>query len=131
MKSDANVVPTVLLKQIAIVNAALTNMEGARFLIVLPDGTSFGNNLVEAKPTTTKRRVSRHKRGTFSSIYRTLISDNAKVGDVITIKVPDGMCVETMRSSAQHYAAKLWGGGGACISYVNHDKHHVELLRSA
>ena len=122
-------IPNIVMKQIALVDAMLSGMKDARFLIVLPDGSSYGQNLIEhQQEKTSKKQI---ERGSLSKIYKPLITDRVKVGEVIVINCNETTCIKSMRSSAQAYATKIWGGNGSCISCADHKARRVELMRSA
>lgn len=93
-----------------------------KYKIVLPEGTYYTNMTVEED-----RAKSKKKQVNFTPIYKDAIT-NIKVGEVITIDVPENISVERIRSIV---AAQMYGryGAGAHISTV--DGRKIEVLRLA
>jgi len=110
------------------INQALRilNAVGAKYKIIMPDATEYGE-LIIAKPEVKKyRRTLRHPRGTFSAFLAPLF-ENMKIGDVKQIPFGE-FKPEHLRSAATAYANHLWGPGSHTSTVT---KHHVELMRIA
>lgn len=102
--------------------ALLTALK-ADFKIILPTGEEYGNlEVVRPKERT---RVQMNKRGSLSAVYLPII-ESMKVGDVMTVPVPEHLVAEHVRGAMAAYVSKNWGVGSAktCIN-----ENAVEILR--
>ncbi len=122
-------ISTLVLKQIHLVTAMLSKLDGAQFKIILPDGQSFGELAVAPAPTARKARQPRHPHGSLRALYLPHIQ-SLTLGDVAVIPVPPDIPLEHVRSSLCAYASTTWGLD-TYTSTLNHSSHSIELLRTA
>ena len=125
-------VPSLVIKQVRLVDAMLTKLEGARFKIVLPDGSEFTHNLEEAPPPKEAKRregyTFTYPRGTLHAIYQPLIQ-NLKLGELVEIAPPEGIDVDHLRAAAAGWASKNWGTG-CHTSEVSERTGHITFMRT-
>jgi hypothetical protein len=121
-------IPQLVIKQCDLVAAMLNKIPGARFRIVLPDGSLFQKDMEEAPPQSGVRRKRAHSPGELMPHYRSAV-EAMNVGDVVTLSTPDGCEIETLRGCACSLAVRLWGKG-AHVSMINREKNTIEVMRT-
>lgn len=99
----------------------LTNL-GCDIKIISPEGYEYGD-LVVAPKKPVKKSVD--VRGVVD--YRAII-DNLGVGQSSIIALPDGLPMQSLRSSVSSRCAKLFGTGATTSSLTN-DGKGLEVLR--
>lgn len=104
----------------------LLNALGAKYKIILPDATEYGELIVAKEEPKKMRRKLRYPRGTFSSFLAPMF-EHTKVGDVVQIPIGE-FKPEHLRSAATAYTNHLWGPGSATSSVT---KQHIEVMRLA
>jgi len=98
---------------------------GAKYKIILEDGTQYGDlEVVEKKVI--KRRSSLLPFGTISNYFKPYVEE-LTVGDVVSIPF-DKFDPETLRGSVASWAVYKWGKG-ATTTMLNHESNQVEVLR--
>jgi hypothetical protein len=107
------------------------NASGAKYKVILEDGTEYGDlQVVPPKKKITRER-SRTEYGSLTPIYKDTI-DKASVGDVIIFSFAEldakGIPRASLRSASLAYASKTWGNG----TYTSYSTpEHLEILRVA
>lgn len=99
----------------------------AKFVIVMPDGTTYsegGLQLAVAKQV--KRKPSTLPYGTYSKMCQPFVG--VAVGDVVEFAIPDGGTSRALHSAVTAYFHHAWGLG-TCKTYFNKDTQKVEMLR--
>lgn len=122
MKTNGSATPEIIIKTIASA-VRLLNATGAKYKVISPDGTEYGD--LEVKVVKERTRVLKHELGYFDRHIKPLIT-GIKPGDVVTIPYKDGSTHEEMRSCATAKCHALWGKGSYTSSL---GKHGVEILR--
>ena len=113
-------------EQIALERAlALLNAAKAKYKIILPDGTEYGE-LVVAKPKA--KRNMKHQRGELTTYFQPLI-EGMQPGEVRTIPAGKYGPVD-LRASLSGWCAGRWGNGNS-ITSVDHRNNAVEVMRVA
>lgn len=113
-------------EQIAIERAiALLNAAKAKYKIILPDGTEYGE-LVVAKART--KRNSKHPHGMMSAYFQPLIKD-MQPGEVLVVDASIYGPVD-LRATMSGWCAARWGKGNV-ITSINHENNTVEVMRVA
>ena len=98
---------------------------GAKYKIILEDGTQYGDlEVVEKKVI--KRRSSLLPFGTLSNYFKPYVA-NLDVGDVVSIPI-DKFDPETLRGSVASWAVTNLGKGSV-TTMVNHKLNQVDVLR--
>lgn len=124
-------VPSLVVKQVRLVDAMLTKLEGARFKIVLPDGSEFTHNLEEAPPPKESSRKAYnhvHAKGQLAALYLPHIS-TLEIGDLAVYPAPEGIPIESLRSASAGWASKNWGPGNH-ESSINKATSMIEFMRT-
>ncbi len=109
---------------------AMLKGSGAKYIVVLPDGTEhiFGDLKLappepEVKPRTRKQLVPM---GTYKKIYEPHLKD-LQVGEVALVPV-EGVDGKALQSACTAWCNGQWGLG-ACMSHRT--ERHVEVMRIA
>lgn len=113
-------------EQIALDRAiALLNAAKAKYKIILPDGTEYGELVViPPKP----KRNFKHQRGELTAYFQPLL-EGMQPGEVRTIPA-DKYGPVHLRASLSGWCTGRWGNGNA-ITSINHEKNEVEVMRVA
>jgi len=99
----------------------------AKFIIVMPDGTTYSEgdlHLAEVKTRT--RRPSTLPHGTYAALCRPHL--NIAVGDVVEFDIPQGGSNKSLHSAVTAFFSHEWGVGSAKTCF-NKKTNKVELLR--
>ena len=101
---------------------------GAKFIIVMPDGTTHSQgDLKLAEPENSrKRRNSLHPHGTISTYYLPLIRDMLP-GQIVEVPY-DKFSPEVLVSGISSRAVSMWGKNST-VTARNPEKKVVEVLR--
>lgn len=98
---------------------------GAKYKIILEDGTQYGD-LEVAEKKVIKRRSSLLPMGTISNYFKPFV-EQIEVGDVVSIPF-NSFDAETLRGSLASWAVTNWGKG-TTTTMVNHKTNQIEVLR--
>lgn len=128
MTNEIKEVPQITKRQCDLVVAMLNKLDGARYRIVLPDGTVYHKDMEEAPPSSGIRRNIVHSRGELQPYYESEVR-GMEVGAVVTVTPPPNCDLETMRGCMTSLAVRLWGKGNH-ISTINRESNTVEILRT-
>lgn len=97
---------------------------GAQYVIMMGDTTHSHGDLQVAEKKT-KRSKLMFPSGTYIKLVKDQGIEKMEVGDVISFD-PQGTRIESVRSTALHYAEKHWGENAATTTL---NKGKIELLR--
>ncbi len=113
------------LKTIAVQRAInLLNSSGAKYKIVMPDGSEYGELQIAAPEK--QKRERRYPMGYMRSYYRPLI-ENMKPGDIVRVPVSE-FDLESLQSGLCAYASANWGNQSA-ITRRAPEHNAVEIMR--
>lgn len=98
---------------------------GAKYKIILDDGTQYGD-LEVAEKKVIKRRSSLLPMGTISNYFKPYVQ-NLSVGEVVAVPIST-FDPETLRGSLASWAVTNWGKG-TTTTMVNHKTNQIEVLR--
>lgn len=99
----------------------------AKYIIVMPDGTTYSEGDLQLAPTKVhKRKPGGLPHGTYSTMCKPY-ADMA-VGDVAEFAIPEGSNKASLHSAVSAYFSTVWGVGAA-KTYFNKDTQRVEVLR--
>lgn len=124
-------VPSLVIKQVRLVDAMLSKLEGARFKIVLPDGSEWTHNLEEAPPPKESSRKAYshvHAKGQLAALYLPHIG-TLEIGDLTVFATTADIPIESLRSAAAGWASKAWGPG-CHESSINKATSMIEFMRT-
>lgn len=110
-------------------NKALAMLKGAgaKYIIVLPDGTEHVlGDLKLAAPEPVRKRHQVVPMGTYKKIYEPHLKD-LQVGEVALVPT-EGVDGKALQSACTAWCNGQWGIG-ACMSHRT--EHHVEVMRIA
>jgi hypothetical protein len=99
----------------------------AKFIIVMPDGTTYSEGdlqLAEVKIRTRRPNLLPH--GTYAALCKPHL--NMAVGDVVEFDIPPGGAKTSLHSAVTAFFSHEWGKGSA-KTYFNKETNKVELLR--
>lgn len=117
-----NVIDAAVSRAVQILTAT-----GVEYEVRMPDGKVYGGlKQPEQEPKRGKRKLKRPF-GSGKVLFDTHLGP-LKVGDVATIKVPEGYDVRDVQSGATSWANARWGKGSYVSSRVA-DNTAVEILR--
>ena len=114
--------PAVVTKAISKAHELL-KASGAKFKIISPDGTEFGDLEVAAE----KKKHFKYEFGALRKVYVPYI-EALKTGEVAQIKVPTDFELEDVRGAACAWMATNWGNG-TYTTTIDRDFDIVEVLR--
>lgn len=99
----------------------------AKFIVVMPDGTTFSEGDLTLAPTKIcKRKQGTLPHGTYAAMCKPFT--DMVVGDVAEFPIPEGGTSKSLHSAVSAYFSTAWGVG-ACKTYFNKDTQKVEVLR--
>ena len=99
----------------------------AKFIIVMPDGTTYSEgDLQLAAAKVYKRKAGTLPHGTYSTMCKPYVG--MVIGDVAEFSIPAGGNKASLHSAVSAYFSTAWGVG-ACKTYFNKDTQKVEVLR--
>jgi hypothetical protein len=99
----------------------------AKYIIVMPDGTTHTEgDLQLTQPKTRKRKPSPLPYGTYAKMCKPY--NNMAVGDVVEFDIPPGGTSKSLHSGVTAHFINLWGQG-AMKTCFNKKTNKVELLR--
>lgn len=110
-------------------NKALAMLKGAgaKYIVVLPDGTEhILGDLQLAPPEKPRRRIQTVPMGTYKKIYEPLLKD-LEVGSVALVPT-EGVDGKALQSACTAWCNGQWGLG-ACMSHRT--EQHIEIMRVA
>lgn len=102
---------------------------GAKYIIVMPDGTTHSQGdlkLETPKPEKRRKRGLEHPIGTITKYYMPFI-ENLQAGEIAEVPY-DKFRPEVLVSGISSRAVSMWGKGSA-LTAQNPDKRVVEVLR--
>ena len=99
----------------------------AKYIIVMPDGTTYSEGDLHLAPTKVhKRKPGGLPHGTYATMCKPYVG--MAVGDVAEFSIPAGGTQKSLHSAVSAYFSTAWGVG-ACKTYFNKDTQQVEVLR--
>ena len=106
----------------------LQAMPVVKFVIVLPDGTTFTQGDLQLEKTKRRTRNLKYPRGSLCQHYRPYLAD-LQVGNMAAVPF-DKFDAESLRSGIASDCSKTWGNGAA-MTAINYTEQCVEVLRVA
>lgn len=117
-----------IIEQTAQAAIRLLRATKAKFIVVLPDGTTYseGDLRLEVAKPTAKRKSGALPYGTYSTMCKPYL--DIAVGDVVEFAIPEGGTPTSLHSAVSAYFGQKWGNGAA-KTYFNKATQNLELLR--
>ena len=116
-----------IIEQTVLSATRLLKATKAKYIIVMPDGTTYSEgDLQLAEVKTRIRKAGPLPFGTYADMCRPY--NNMAVGDVVEFEVPKGGTGKSLHSGVTAHFSHLWGTGTS-KTYFNKDTNKVELLR--